>query len=250
MGGRGGSSHVGTSNSRVGISATIGNSDAMQAVGNIPNATVREEIRGFPNGKGGYIDFSRAYVVQLREGIEIIYKKGWNKSTQQTSPEEIAKAYRGLDESFKPFVQKTIYGVDYENPQDEYWRQTYRNFTRSNATGGKEITFYGIGHSRSEEAMKGTLYHEAGHYIDRYLSSNLGLSEGAISRSDRWQRAMASDLSTSHRKSYSTYGENSPAEDFAESMKGYFTRGEFFKRTFPARAEMIDSILKELKPYV
>lgn len=241
MGGRGGSSHAGK---------TTAASNLSRLFGNIPNATVIEQVRGFPDGRSGVKEYAKAIVVKLKEGIEIVYKKDWNKSMQVTTPEEIAKAYRGLDKSFQPFVQKTIFGVDYENPADDYWRREYQNFTKSDATGGREITYYGVGHFRSDSRIRETMYHEAGHYIDGYLALDSGRYSERISDTLKWRSAMAADFAVSHRRSYTTYGQNAPAEDFAESMFGYFMHNTEFRRDFPSRAKVIDQVLKELKPYV
>ena len=55
---------------------------------------------------------------------------------------------------------------------------------------------------------------------------------------------MQQDLATSGKKSWRSYGENSPLEDFADSVGYYVTHYEEFTKIFPERTKLLDIILK------
>jgi hypothetical protein len=55
---------------------------------------------------------------------------------------------------------------------------------------------------------------------------------------------MAADLKTSGKKSWREYGENSPLEDFADSVAFFTFAHAQFVATFPARSKLLANILK------
>ena len=55
---------------------------------------------------------------------------------------------------------------------------------------------------------------------------------------------MSKDLDTSGKKSWRAYGENSPLEDFADSVAYYTFAHDQFAAQFPERAKLLDAILK------
>ena len=135
-------------------------------------------------------------------------------------------------------MQDRIFFVDYQNPQDAYWRRVYRNFTSSYATGGDEITFYAYtGHN--DDYVVRTYCHEAGHYIDSLNS----VSGRAYSSSADWQYAMTLDYRNSRRSHPTQYAANSYAEDFAESVAEYSVDRVNFSQDFPNRASPLDQLL-------
>ena len=54
---------------------------------------------------------------------------------------------------------------------------------------------------------------------------------------------MKKDIIESGKKSPTPYGENAPAEDFAESIAEYVADTEAFKKSFPNRASLLNLIL-------
>jgi len=55
---------------------------------------------------------------------------------------------------------------------------------------------------------------------------------------------MADDLKASGMKSWRAYGENSPLEDFADSVAYYTLEHDKFAKLFPNRTRLLDTILK------
>ena len=80
-----------------------------------------------------------------------------------------------------------------------------------------------------------TYCHEAGHYID----TNLSVSGGRFSEEKEWQKAITEDQKLHGRKSPTAYGENAPAEDFAESIAEYVQNANDFSKIFPNRASIL-----------
>ena len=140
---------------------------------------------------------------------------------------------------------KTITVADGPNPTDAYWAEAYKNpeFT-SAATGGNGATNFWHGTKFMKEEY---FLHEFGHVLGQtYSTSNALIPDG-------WADAMAADNRTVTR-----YGENSPAEDFAESFMVYLKlqKGDRvtindppadlagFAARWPRRAAILDAIFR------
>ena len=142
---------------------------------------------------------------------------------------------------------------DVKNPDDYYWSLEYgvdgwkdirSNFV-SAATGG-----YGTYTSWDLTGGDlGTISHELGHSVDTtlyrlfYGDQVIEGSDGYFSKvpNSSWQQAIAAD-----GNSISDYGNNSPSEDLAESLKAYVTDRVNFEKNFPNRAAELNRLLVEV----
>lgn len=193
-----------------------------------------------PNG-GKRTETFKARVFSAPDGTNFIFKSGMDRSQQMMRPEEAIELWQKVPENIRKKAPKTIEFVDYYNPQDDYWRKKYKNFNHSYATGGgDEITFYRYDHSHDPDSVVRTFCHESGHYIDNQMKEN-GVR---FANSTKWSDAMAKDKVLSSLDSPTTYGANTPAEDFAESIAEYVADKDKFVKTFPNRAKIVEDILK------
>lgn len=192
-----------------------------------------------PSGRSGVsAGTSQCNIYETQDGKRFIFPVGMDTSKQDMTPERAIGLYERVPDNVKRHMQDTIFFVDYENPEDAHWRRVYKNFSKSYATGGDEITFYAYtGHD--DDYVVRTFCHEAGHYID---SSN---SKGGRSYSSRfdWQDAMANDYKQKGSSHPTQYASNSNSEDFAESVAEYSINGVQFRQDFPSRASLLDSLL-------
>lgn len=126
--------------------------------------------------------------------------------------------------------KKKIVFLDIYNPQDEFWARIYKDFKHSYATGGAEIIFYRYEKEHSVEYLKHTYCHETAHFID---------DKQGCSSSEGWLSAMKSD-----KDFVSEYAQNSPTEDFAESLAAYIEDEVAFTAKFPKRAQFLKKIFE------
>lgn len=178
---------------------------------------------------------SDAVVYTTPDGVSFIFPKNYDSAHQTMTPEQAISCWQKVPEEVKKKAQKNIEFVDYYNPDDSYWKRVYKNFTHSYATGGDKITFYRYDRPHDSDYVVRTYCHEAGHYID----TNLSVSGGRFSEEKEWQKAIAEDKKLSGSKSPTAYGENSPAEDFAESIAEYAQNAKEFSKKFPNRASIL-----------
>lgn len=178
---------------------------------------------------------SNAVVYTTPDGVSFIFPKNYDSAHQTMTPEQAISCWQKVPEEVKKKAQKNIEFVDYYNPDDSYWKRVYKNFTHSYATGGDKITFYRYDRPHDSDYVVRTYCHEAGHYID----TNLSVSGGRFSEEKEWQKAIAEDKKLSGSKSPTAYGENSPAEDFAESIAEYVQNAKEFSKKFPNRASIL-----------
>ena len=197
---------------------------------------------GFTDGTAGGVKKTvPARVYTTPDGTQFIYPKGYNKQNQTLTPDMAIEVWGKVPENIRTKIQKTVEVVDYYNPQDSYWKKVYKNFGHSYATGGEKITMYRSSYHDPDYLLH-TYCHEGGHYIDYHLPGT-SLSDRYCQQS-AWQTAMAKDLATSGKKSWRAYGENSPLEDFADSVGYYTTDRAGFAAIFPERTKLLDEILK------
>lgn len=178
---------------------------------------------------------SNAVVYTTPDGVSFIFPKNYDSAHQTMTPEQAISCWQKVPEEVKKKAQKNIEFVDYYNPDDSYWKRVYKNFTHSYATGGVKITFYRYDRPHDSDYVVRTYCHEAGHYID----TNLSVSGGRFSEEKEWKKAIAEDKKLSGSKSPTAYGENSPAEDFAESIAEYVQNAKEFSKKFPNRASIL-----------
>lgn len=203
------------------------------------DVTVIKKPFGFNDGRGGVKKTIDAVVYETREGTQFVFPKSYNKKQQQMTPEQALSLWAKVPDGIRKQAQKTIQFVDYYNPQDSYWRKTYKNFGHSYATGGQTITFYRYDHPHNGAYVIKTYCHEAGHFID----TNRGTTNRKFSAESLWTKAMADDIVVSGKKSCTAYGENSATEDFAESVAAYAKDKTGFEKEFPNRAAVLATII-------
>ena len=187
---------------------------------------------------GGFYLETKCDVFQTEEGIKLIFPQGYDISKQPITPQRAIAILDNVPEEIRRQMQREIYFVDYENPQDDYWRRVYRSFPKSFATGGRKLTFYGIGEEQPGYYIVHTYCHEAGHYIDQALASG----GQRFSKTQEWIDAMLEDFRLSGKRSPSGYGENSETEDFAESVAFWARHNADFTAEFPNRAAILRRI--------
>ena len=173
------------------------------------------------------------------DGVNFIFPKKYNKKQQHMTPEQAISCWEKVPQGIKRQAQKTVEFVDYYNPQDSYWKKVYKNFPHSYATGGDKITFYRYDYDHDLDYVVRTYCHEAGHYID----TSLGTGGTLFSSGKDWTTAMNDDILVSQKRSPTTYGENAPTEDFAESIAEYVKDPVDFVAKFPNRAAILAKII-------
>lgn len=173
------------------------------------------------------------------DGTSFVFPKKYNKKQLTMTPDQAISCWQRVPQSIRKQAQKTIEFVDYYNPKDSYWRKVYKNFPHSYATGGGKITFYRYDHLHNDDYVVRTYCHEAGHLID----TNHATNSTRFSDESLWTKAMADDKILSGEKSCTPYGENSNAEDFAESIAEYIKNKTAFEKKFPSRAAILATII-------
>ena len=178
-----------------------------------------------------------ATAYETKDGMNFVWDSDGNESLQFISPTQAIGVFYNLPKSLRALSQKTIAFVNYSNPDDAYWQQTYQDFTRSLATSGEEITFYQNG-GVSDETLRDVYIHEIAHNIDIDL-----LGGERFSESSAYADIMSADNKLNSLISPTLYGRNSPTEDFAESITMYYTARDVMEKYFPNRTKFIKSIL-------
>lgn len=213
----------------------------VKAIGNVNCAVMEEEYKFQDGTSSGVRKTATATIYITPDGTRFVYPKRYNKKVQGLSPDDAIATWYRVPGNIRAKIQKVVEIVDYYNPQDAYWRKQYKNFSHSYATGGNIITIYRA-KNHDLNYLAETYCHEGGHYIDYTLP---GTSiNNRYCKQQEWQNAMSKDLDTSGKKSWRAYGENSPLEDFADSVAYYTFAHDQFVAQFPERAKLLDAILK------
>lgn len=213
----------------------------VKAIGNVNCAVMEEEYKFQDGTSSGVRKTTTATIYITPDGTRFVYPKRYNKKVQGLSPDDAIATWYRVPGNIRAKIQKVVEIVDYYNPQDAYWRKQYKNFSHSYATGGNIITIYRA-KNHDLNYLAETYCHEGGHYIDYTLP---GTSiNNRYCKQQEWQNAMSKDLDTSGKKSWRAYGENSPLEDFADSVAYYTFAHDQFAAQFPERAKLLDAILK------
>ena len=168
-----------------------------------------------------------------------MFPRRYDKIKQRMTPDKAIELWQRVPRSIRMQAQKTIEFVDYYNPMDAYWMKYYKNFTHSYATGGNRITFYRYEYPHNDDYVVRTYCHEAGHFIDTARATNTT----RFSADSLWTNAMSDDKIISGKAAPTIYGENSPAEDFAESVAEYVKDPAAFAKEFPNRAKILSGIV-------
>ena len=110
-------------------------------------------------------------------------------------------------------------------------------------SGGSKITIDRSSYHNLNDLAE-TYCHEGGHYIDFNLPGTRNVKGWRYSEQQQWQSAMAKDLQTSGKKSWREYGENSPLEDFTDSIAFDTFAHAQFVAAFPERSKLLANLLK------
>lgn len=199
---------------------------------------VKRENYNFSDGKDCIAKTQPAIIYETPDGTRFVFPEKMDSSKQTMTPEQAIVLWQKVPEEIRQMAQKTVEFVDYYNPQDDYWKKIYKNFTHSYATGGEKITFYRFEYPHDERHVIRTYCHEIGHHIDTEIASQYRFSS-----EDLWTEAMKQDIIKSNKKSPTEYGENSCVEDFAESIAEYIADKKSFKENFPNRAAILELVL-------
>lgn len=175
-------------------------------------------------------------------GTEIIVPKNL-PANYHLDFREIARVLESLPVELKAQAEKIQLLNDYYS-SDAYFQKIYKNFTHGYAYGGNgTITFCKstLTKRTAHKDLPRTLAHENGHSIDHKIGKELyGMD---ISKTKEWQDAQKADEKISKKKSPTSYGENAPTEDFAESCNYLVTQRKEFERDFPNRYKILKRIL-------
>ena len=201
----------------------------------------KNEDRYLPDGTGkNNPQFLRGATIYKREdGIELIYPQDIDTAAQKISPAQANRVIDRLPQSLRKELSQIAF-VDYQNPMDDYWREKYKNFPGSFATGGaRGIAFYAnSAFDTSDQTIFETLLHEAGHTVDeRYGNAGMWFSQGK-----EYQTAVSNDTKNGNKPYVTEYASNSITEDFAESVKLFFTEAQF-ENSYPSRSAIIRKVL-------
>ena len=176
-----------------------------------------------------------------KDGTMFMFPKDLNKSHQTMSVEKSMELWNRVPQEIKNHAQSKVEFVDYYNPEDKIWKQTYKDFPSSYATDGEKITFYRYSQKHSDSYVVRTYCHEIGHSINDNYKGKGGIK---LCDSTEWKNAVIKDQAISGKTYVTDYGRNSKSEDVAESVALYGTSKELFRRRYPNRARVLDRILK------
>ena len=203
--------------------------------------TIEEATKTREIVKTHWGDSIDADVYTMPDGKRFVFKRGMSKAHQSLTPEDLVDRYYTSPKKLRDMSQKEIIVIDRYNPQDTYWRKTYKNFKHSYMTGGETITIYRQDYAHDLDYLETSLRHEMGHIIDK-MNSEDGTS---FSNLKEWIDAIEKDkeFSGGIMESVSEYGKNSNKEDFAESVMKYVGSPNGFTAAFPHRAEILKRLI-------
>lgn len=173
---------------------------------------------------------TRGFDVLVIDGVSYNVIKDIDISKQKITVQMIASIIDTMPQILKDKI-KCVNLYDCANPYDPYWAIVYDTpgFVSAATGGGNLINIYAGSSNSSLYQLQLTIYHESGHLLDDSL--------GKISNTDTWLYAIRSD------NNYPTeYSKCSPAEDFADSVKQYFSEYDKFHKEHPNRAKVLDGI--------
>ena len=202
------------------------------------DATKTTETVTINKGSSSELLLTDAEVYTTPDGTRFIFKSGMDAAHQKATPKFAIDQWYKTPQEIRAMAQKEVAFVDVYNPDDAYWKQTYTNFTQSYATGGDQIVFWRCDYDHDPAYFTRSLNHEMAHEVDTVLGGGT-----RYSLSSAWQKAMSDDLAASGKASITTYGENSPVEDFAESVAEYVIDAKSFLQIMPNRGNIIKSMI-------
>lgn len=179
-------------------------------------------------------------VYEMPDGTRFEFKRGMNKAHQKLTPDALIKRFYDIPQELRDNGQKIVRVVDTYNPQDAIWRKLYNINGHSYATGGQNLTFYRYDGEHDMNYLLEALEHEMGHNLDRLK----GTGGAWFSDSAEWADAVTKDMAHSGMSAVSDYGSRAVREDFADSVRYYYTWGRTtFGSKFPNRTALIERLL-------
>lgn len=127
---------------------------------------------------------------------------------------------------------KAIVSTRQTNNQDPHWKQEYKDFKYSAATGGDgEVVVY----KGRDTISPRIIAHEMGHNLD-YEGGFTG-GPGKVSGSSAWKKASLSE------EPVTEYARNGANEDFAESVAYYISSPSKFAKDYPLKYAIIHKLI-------
>jgi hypothetical protein len=159
----------------------------------------------------------------------------------QATIDQIAKGLAALPEASLALVH-SVTAQPATNPLDAHWAEVYHHpGFRSYMTAGVagDVTIYPSSTAVGQGALNGSLIHETGHT----LSMRRFGPQNTAGKWVEWNSAAKAD-----GLHVSSYAQNSPDEDFAETLELYqlslgTPQGADARKLFPARFALLDAVL-------
>lgn len=136
-------------------------------------------------------------------------------------------------ETCPSFIQKNLKGImscNNSHPLDNYFKKTYKNFSRGYMYSSDPVTVHTY---QGWTYFKEAICHEVGHHIDKKLQN--------VSSMTKWMQAQKAD-----KNFYCDYSKQAPCEDFADTVSQYVINKEKCRKQFPHRTALLEKLLATL----
>lgn len=136
-------------------------------------------------------------------------------------------------ETCPSFIQKNlkeIMSCNNSHPLDNYFKKTYKNFSRGYMYSSDPVTVHTY---QGWTYFKEAICHEVGHHIDKKLQN--------VSSMTKWMQAQKAD-----KNFYCDYSKQAPCEDFADTVSQYVINKEKCRKQFPHRTALLEKLLATL----
>lgn len=136
-------------------------------------------------------------------------------------------------ETCPSFIQKNLKGImscNNSHPLDNYFKKTYKNFSRGYMYSSDPVTVHTY---QGWTYFKEAICHEVGHHIDKKLQN--------VSSMTKWMQAQKAD-----KNFYCDYIKQAPCEDFADTVSQYVINKEKCRKQFPHRTALLEKLLATL----
>lgn len=143
-----------------------------------------------------------------------------------------SRASRFIENS-PSFIHKNLKGImscNHSHPLDDYFRKVYKNFPRGYMYSSDPVTVHSVS---TWEYFKESICHEVGHHIDKKLQD--------VSSMTKWLQAQKADGNY-----YRAYSQQTPCEDFADTVSQYVINKEKCRKQFPHRTALLEKLLATL----
>lgn len=136
-------------------------------------------------------------------------------------------------ETCPSFIQKNLKGImscNNSHPLDNYFKKTYKNFSRGYMYSSDPVTVHTY---QGWTYFKEAICHEVGHHIDKKLQN--------VSSMTKWMQAQKAD-----KNFYCDYSKQAPCEDFADTVSQNVINKEKCRKQFPHRTALLEKLLATL----